>query len=104
MLSFIMIITPAIIAVLIYEKINQRHFNVFRFIVITLGFTFVIRLLTITALWGMGETSIVWLEEEMLSSLGFSGKYMGLTLVFAIALPFLVSGLNQNYKRKKNEK
>jgi len=99
-----MIITPAIIAVLIYEKINQRHFNVFRFIVITLGFTFIIRLLALAALWIWGKTSMVWIEEEMLSSLGFSVKYMGLTLVFAIAIPFLVSGLNQIYKRKKNEK
>ena len=102
MLIFIILFAPAIIAMLLYEKLNPGDRTIFRFIVITICFAFFINLLAYVTLLLRGHTYIVLSYYDTLASVIFSIKYMLITMGFACLLAILAAGLSKIKIRKKN--
>jgi len=93
--QLIMFIAPAIVAALLYNKINHLPLTLFRFIIVILGFAVVINGLTFLTIWLWGYTGIEWLSDGAILRPSFYLKYMGISIIFAFALTFMITGLKQ---------
>ena len=71
--------------------INTGDRSIFKWIVKMLCFSFCINLLVYIADLLRGQTIILWTSAANLSYVPFIVKYMGLSFIFAVVLPFLAT-------------
>jgi len=97
-----MLFAPAIITMLLYEKLKPGDLTLFRFIIYIICFAFFINLLTYVAFWLRDYTYIALVSDNTLANVFFCIKYMLIALGFACLLAFLAAGLSKIKVRKKN--
>jgi len=101
MLQFIMLIAPAVIATLLFDKLNPCNRTAFRYVAITLCFSFIINMLVYTAIWLSGYSVIIFTLDESLSSVAFCLMHMSISLVFACLLALIATGISKIKNKKE---
>ena len=92
-LLVIMLLAPALISVLLFERFKGYELTAQKRIALLLIFAFLINMLGYAVLWLRGITSIFWTLDKTstMTEVAFCLKYMALSLVFAAVLPFVLS-------------
>ena len=97
----LILLAPALISVALYEQFKGNKLQLVERVALALIFAFVINMGVYAAVWLRGWNFVDWTlyGSPQLTNVQFSLKYMALSLVFAVVLPF-VFGLVKIGKRK----
>lgn len=97
----LMLLAPAVLSVYLYERFKGYDLTTEKRIALLLIFALIINTIVYAAIWLRGWESISWTFDSTseLRSVSFCLKYMALSLVFAVALPFAASLINVRKRR-----
>ena len=97
----LLLLVPAVLSVYLYEWFKGEKLSVENRIVLYVVSAFLINMFVYAAIWLRGHTSIVWSLSgfSSLTSVSFCLKYMALSLLFAVVIPYALS-LIKVVKRK----
>ena len=92
-LLVLILLAPAIISVFLYERFKNEKFSGADRVMYFGVFAFIINMFAYVALWIRGHEHIAWTlgRASVLSSVSFCMKYMVLSLLFAIIVPYALS-------------
>ena len=92
-LLILLLLVPALISVLIYEKLKGYELTIFKRFALWISFVFLINFISYAAVWIRGWNYISWTLDKAsdLNSVSFCLKYMAMSLVSAITFPFVLS-------------
>ena len=92
-LLVLILLAPAVISVFLYGKFKRCKFSNYECIALLIIFAFLINAGVYAAVWLRGWSSLIWTLDSVssMTSVSFCLKYMALSLVFAVAIPFFVS-------------
>jgi len=92
-LQILLMLVPALISVLLFERFKGCELTLLKRVELLLVFAFLINLIGYATMWVMGWGYHSWTldSESSMTSISFVVKYMGISLVAAIALAFVLS-------------
>lgn len=96
---FICLFIPAIIAVIIYSKIQNEKLNLIYFLVNYPLFLLFINYIILIVLAFIKKSAYLVIDDQSFSSL-FAFKYISISLALAIILPFIFITVRKNIKIK----
>ena len=102
-LQILLLLGPALISVLLYERFKGYELTLTKRISLLFVFAFFINMVGYATLWvrGWGYHSWTLDSESGMTNVSFVLKYMGITLVAAVALAFILSLVRVS---KRNDK
>ena len=89
----LLLLSPALISLLLYERFKaQTHSNLKR-VALLFVFAFLINMIAYAAIWLRGWDYISWSlnSSSTMTMVSFCLKYMAISLLFAIIIPFVLS-------------
>jgi len=88
-----MLLAPALISVALFEQFRGHKLQIVERAALAIIFAFLINLGVYTAIWLRGWNFVDWtlIGSPQLTNVQFSIKYMALSLVFSVALSFVLS-------------
>lgn len=93
-LAFLILIVPALIAVLLYERFRATELIMRKRVELTLLFAFLINFIGYVVLWLRGNTFFYWdfaVPEAEISRVSFVVQYMLVSLVASVVLAYVLS-------------
>ena len=92
-LLILVFLVPSLISVHLYERFTKHILSLFNRISLLLIFAFLINMGVYAAIWLRGWEYIIWTFDgtSQLASVSFILKYMVLSLLYSVALPFMLS-------------
>ena len=100
-LLLLILLAPAVLSVFLYERFRGETMSLESRLALFVIFAFLINAAVYVAIFLRGWDTIIWSldSSSTLASVPFCLKYMALSLIFAIAIPYAVS-LVKVIKRK----
>jgi len=98
-------VVPPMIAVLFYERLRGCALSYFMRVVAGLIFAFFITMIGYAALWLYGIDQLVWTLDvsSVMAGVSFVVKYMAISIVAALILPFFGSLLQSKPATSKDD-
>lgn len=95
-MSLLLILSPGLIAAFLYQRMQQQKIECTAFAILTTIFSFLVLFFNLVVLFLMGRTTfdLSCQSGSMLYSISFVVKYIGLSLIFATLLPYVLALLN----------
>ena len=92
-LLILLMLVPAMISVLLYEKFKGNELSTKQRVILLLIFAYIINLVGYATLWLRGWEYHNWSlgSDSSMTGVSFVVKYMAITFVAAVALPFVLS-------------
>ena len=92
-LLILLLLAPSLISVLLYERFKGYELPILKRIALWIVFAFLVNMIVYAAIWLRGWESISWgLDNGSdLYNVAFCLKYMVLSLVAAVIIPFVLS-------------
>ena len=92
-LLILMLLVPALISVLLYERFRDYELSNQKRILLLLVFSFLINMIVYAALWLRGWDYVSWTlnSASAMTGVSFCLKYMALSLVSAVIIPLLMN-------------
>ena len=89
----LMLIAPAVLSVYLFELFKGERLLAEYRIALLVIFTFLINMIVYVAIWLRGWETISWSfgRDTSLTSVSFCLKYMALSLLFAVVIPYALS-------------
>ena len=99
----LMLIAPAALSLFLFERFKGHKLSIDKRIGMLMVFALVINMIVYAAIWLRGWDYVAWTldDRSVLTSVPFCLKYIALSLVFAVAIPFALSLVKVT---KRNEK
>ena len=92
-LLILIMLVPALISVLLYERFKGYELSTQKRILLLFIFAYLINMIGYAALWARGWTYQSWTldSSSTMTGVSFCLKYMAISLVSAVALPYILS-------------
>ena len=92
-LMILLLLVPALISIILYERFIGHALSDRKRAVLLLIFAFLINMLVYAAIWLRGWDYVSWTLDSAseLTHTSFVFKYMALSLVFAVIIPYVLS-------------
>lgn len=92
-LMILLLLVPGLISVLLYERFKGYTLSHYKRAVLLLIFAFLINMGVYAAIWIRGWEYVSWTLDSasVMSGVSFCLKYMALSLVYAVVIPFVLS-------------
>ena len=100
-LLILLLLVPAIISVFLYERFRGKELSIQNRVILFLILAFLINMIGYAALWFRGQEHVSWALSgtSTMTSVSFCIKYMALSLVSAVIIPFVLYFIR---KEKRN--
>ena len=91
-LLVLLLLVPAALSVLLYEQFIGYELSYYKRITLHLIIAYLINMISYTVIWLRGWTQISWTLDisSVLLNVSFCIKYMSLSLVSAVIIPFVL--------------
>ena len=89
----LMLLAPAVLSIFLFERFRGTKLSIEKRIAALMIFAFIINMIVYAAIWLRGWDYVAWTlgSESVLNSVPFCLKYMALSLLFAVIIPFAAS-------------
>jgi len=102
----ILMVGPPMISLLLYERLKSQSYSNLKRLALLLVFSFFINMGVYAAMWLRGWEYHSWTLDgtSSMTHISFVVKYMALSLVFAIVIPFVASLVSAKSRIKHDSK
>lgn len=89
----LLLLAPAVLSVYLFERFKGERLSADYRIALLVIFTFIINMIVYAAIWLRGWDTIYWSlgSASTMTSVSFCLKYMALSLIFAVVIPYVLS-------------